>query len=87
VPFPLFRRLPRGLKLVLAGLLVWLVATVPLAVYLVLARVLDQRGVGPGVAGMFAFALNVVAAVLVAGGVLTWLLDQLRAGGKNGRRP
>jgi hypothetical protein len=84
--FPLFRRLPRGLKLVMAGLLVWLVATVPLAVYLVLARVLDQRGIGPGLAGVFAFALNVVAVVLVTGGVLTWLVDQLRGRPTGGGR-
>ena len=71
----LFKRLPRGLKLVMVGMIVWLVATVPLAVYLVLARVFERPGLGPGLAGVFAFALNVVAVALVVGGLVTWLRD------------
>jgi hypothetical protein len=75
---PLFKRLPRGLKLVMVGMIVWLVATVPLALYLLLGRMFDQRGVGPGIPGAVAFALNVVAAVLVLGGLITWLRDDRR---------
>ena len=37
---PFFSRLPRGLRLAMLGLVLWLVATVPLAVYLLLVRVL-----------------------------------------------
>jgi hypothetical protein len=75
---PFFSRLPRGLRLAMLGLVLWLVATVPLAVYLLLVRVLGQPWVGPGLPGLIAFALNVVAVALVIGGVLTWVRDDLR---------
>jgi drug/metabolite transporter (DMT)-like permease len=73
-----FSRLPRGLRLAMLGLVLWLVATVPLAVYLLLVRVLGQPWVGPGLPGLIAFALNVVAVALVIGGVFTWVRDDLR---------
>jgi hypothetical protein len=79
VPLPLFARLPRGLKLVMVGMVLWLIATVPLLAYLLLARMLEQRWVGPGLPGVIAFALNMVAAVLVLGGLVTWLLDGRRS--------
>jgi hypothetical protein len=88
MPVPLFARLPRGLKLVMIGMVLWLIATVPLMAYLLLARLLEQRSVGPGLPGVIAFALNVVAAALVLGGVITWLRDGRRGGRgpDNGKR-
>ena len=73
-----FERLPRGLKLVVLGLVTWLVGLAPLAVYLVLVRLTGDRGGGPGVPGAIGFALNVVAAMLVIGGLITWLRDGSR---------
>ena len=43
MPVPLFARLPRGLKLVMIGMVLWLIATAPLMAYLLLARLLEQQ--------------------------------------------
>ncbi len=75
---PSFERLPRGLKLVMLGLVTWLVGLAPFAVYLVLVRLTGDQGGGPGVPGAIGFALNVVAAMLVIGGLITWLRDGSR---------
>jgi hypothetical protein len=78
---PFVVRLPRGLKLAMLGLALWLAATVPLAVYLLLVRTLGEPWIGPGLPGLIAFALNAVAVALVIGGVFTWLRDELRGKG------
>ncbi len=70
-----FARLPRGLKLAAVGVALWLIASVPLLLYLVLARLFGEPPNGLGVPGAMGFALNVLGAVLVAGGLLTWLWD------------
>ena len=40
---PFFDRLPRGLRLLMIGVVLWLVGTVPLALYLLLARLFGER--------------------------------------------
>ena len=75
---PFFAQLPRGLKLVTLGLVTWLVGLAPLALYLVLVRLTGEQGGGPGIPGAIGFALNVVAAMLVIGGLATWLRDGSR---------
>lgn len=74
-----FDRLPRGLRLVMIGVVLWLVATVPLALYLLLARLFGEPPAGPGVSAAMGFALNVVAVILLVGGLFTWLRDDIRA--------
>ena len=73
-----FDRLPRGLKVAMIGVVIWLLATIPLALYLLLSRWFGEPPQGPGIPGALGFALNVVGAALVAGGVVTWLLDERR---------
>ena len=73
---PFFSKLPRGMKLVMIGMVVWLVGIAPLAVYLLLVRLSGDEGAGPGFAGAVGFALNVVAVGLVIGGAITWLRDE-----------
>jgi len=68
------------------GLALWLIATVPLALYLFLVRWFGEPPGGPGIPGAIGFALNVVAVVLVVGGLLTWLSDDMRAAMRSRRK-
>ena len=70
-----FPKLSRGLKLVVIGVIIWLIGTAPLLVYLVLVRISGNAAVGPGVVGAFGFAANIAALLLVAAGILLWLRE------------
>ena len=70
-----FPKLSRGLKLVVIGVIVWLIGTAPLLVYLLLVRSRGNAEVGPGLVGAFGFAANIAALLLVAAGILLWLRE------------
>jgi hypothetical protein len=73
---PFFRRLPRGLELVMAGMAVWLIGNAPLMAYLLIVRLRGEEGNGGGgFTGAFGFALNVVGTALALGGLITWFKD------------
>jgi hypothetical protein len=73
-----YSRLSPGLKLLFIGVIFWLLGTIPLLVYLLLARVSGAAQTGPGVVGAFGFAANVAALVLVVAGLVRWLREQRR---------
>jgi hypothetical protein len=73
-----YSRLSPGLRLLFIGVIFWLLGTIPLLIYLLLARVSGTAHTGPGVVGAFGFAANVAALVLVVAGLVRWLREQKR---------
>jgi hypothetical protein len=73
-----YSRLSPGLKLLFIGVIFWLMGTIPLLIYLLLARMSGTAQTGPGVVGAFGFAANVAALVLVVAGLVRWLREQKR---------
>jgi uncharacterized membrane protein YdbT with pleckstrin-like domain len=73
-----YSRLSPGLKLLFVGVIFWLLGTIPLLIYMFLARVSGTAQTGPGVVGVFGFAANVAALVLVVAGLVKWMREQKR---------
>ena len=73
-----YSRLSPGLKLLFLGVIFWLLGTVPLLIYMFLARLSGTAQTGPGLVGAFGFAANVAALILVVAGLVRWMREQKR---------